>query len=96
MSGEILSLAFIEPLEGNDAECETVLKQVGALVEHKQYGRDVLYRDQQNAPGLVLARYWRNAEARQRAHEDPEMHNLWRRASEVCRVTKVYEELTLV
>lgn len=90
---EILSLAFIEPLAGKETECETLLKSLGQFIESKQYGRDELFRDEQNPPALVLARYWRSAETRRQAHEDPEMHRFWREASEVCRVTRVYEEL---
>lgn len=93
MSAEILSLAFIEPVSGREAECDALLKRLGEFIERKQYGRDVLYRDQQNPGGLVLARHWHSAEARAQAQEDPEMHNFWREAGEVCRVTKVYEEL---
>lgn len=96
MSEEVLSLAFIEPIAGSEAECESRLKEVGALVGRKQYGRDVLYRDAQTGHSLVLTRYWRNAETRRNAQEDPEMHRLWRELSEVCRVTKVYEQLTEV
>lgn len=93
---EVLSLAFVEPASGREAECEAMLKEIGALVERKQYGRDALYRDPQDARVLVLTRYWRSAEARRHAHEDPEMHRFWRDLSELCRVTKVYEELTRV
>jgi hypothetical protein len=91
---EILALAFIEPLSGKQAELEVLLRSVGEFVERKQYGRDALYRDNQNPGGLVLARWWRNAEARAHAQEDPEMHAFWRDAGLLCRVVKVYEELT--
>ena len=94
-SEEIVSLAFIEPFPGAEAHCEALLKEVGALIESKQYGRDELYRDQQNPSSFVLARHWRSAETRRQASEDPEMHRLWRDAAELCRVTKIYEELTL-
>ena len=91
---EILALAFVEPLPGKHAECETLLKSVGEFIARKQYGRDELYRDGQNPGGLVLARWWRNAQARALAQEDPEMHAFWRDAGQLCRVVKVYEELT--
>ena len=93
-SEEIMSLAFIEPVADRETECEAVLKGIGTLIEHKQYGRDELYRDHQNPGTFVLARHWHSAETRRQAHEDPEMHRFWREAAEVCRVTKVYEELT--
>ena len=96
MSAEILSLAFVEPLSGREAECEALLKRIGDFIARKQYGRDVLYRDQQNSGGMVLARYWHSAATRAQAQEDPEMHTFWREAGEVCRVAKVYEELTPV
>ena len=90
----ILALAFIEPFPGKQAECEALIKSAGEFIARKQYGRDELYRDAANPGGLVLARWWRNAEARTQAHEDPEMHNFWRDAGLLCRVVKVYEELT--
>jgi len=90
---EILALAFVEPFPGKQAECEALLKSVGEFIARKQYGRDALYRDGQNPGGLVLARWWRSAEARAQAQEDPEMHNFWRDAGLLCRVVKVYEEL---
>jgi hypothetical protein len=92
-SDEIVSLAFIEPFAGREQQCEAVLKAIGTLIESKQYGRDELYLDGQNPGAFVLARHWRTAETRRHASEDPEMHRLWREVSEVCRVTKVYEEL---
>lgn len=93
MSEEVLSLAFIEPVAGREAECEARLHEIGALVERKQYGRDAVYRDPQEPRALVLTRYWRSAETRRLAHEDPEMHRFWREMAELCRVTRVYEEL---
>ena len=96
MSEEILSIAFIEPIIGRETECQSQLKQVGEIIARKQYGRDVLYRDSQDPHLLVLTRYWHDAETRRHAHEDPEMHRVWRELSEVCRVTKVYEQLNEV
>jgi hypothetical protein len=94
MSDEIVSLAFIEPLSGREERCEAVLKEIGELIERKTYGRDELYRDRQNPGGLILARHWRSAETRRQASEDPDVHRLWREIPEICRVTRVYEELS--
>jgi hypothetical protein len=96
MSEEILSLAFIEPVAGREAECESRLKEIGAVVERKQYGHDVLYRDSDDPHSLVLTRHWRNAQERRQAQEDPDLHHLWRELSEVCTVTKIYEQLAQV
>ncbi len=90
---EIMALAFIEPFPGKQQECEALLKSLGAFLERKQYGRDALYRDDQNPGGLVLARWWRSAAARAQAQEDPEVHNFWRDLGLLCRVIKVYEDL---
>lgn len=93
MSEEILSIAFIEPVAGREAECDSLLKQIGAVIARKEYGRDVVYRDAQDPHLLVLTRYWRSAEARRHAHEDPEMHRAWRELPEVCLVKNIYEQL---
>ena len=94
MSEEILSIAFLEPIIGREAECVSQLRQIGEIIARKEYGRDVLYRDAQDPNLLVLTRHWRSAEARRHAHEDPDMHRFWREFADVCRVSKVYEQLT--
>jgi hypothetical protein len=56
----------------------------------------VLYRDSDDPHSLVLTRHWRNAQERRQAQEDPDLHHLWRELSEVCTVTKIYEQLAQV
>lgn len=93
MSEEVLSIAFVRPLEGQEAEVLAVARALYALLERKQYSRDLLYRDTRDPHLLVNLRYWRSREARELAHEDPDVHRFWARLGQICRVETVYERL---
>jgi hypothetical protein len=70
------------------------LRELGAIVTSKGYGRDVLYRE--GRAHYVLLRYWKSEEARQAALEDPEMLRCWARLGNEIEIVKVYETLTEV
>jgi hypothetical protein len=92
MPTELLSIAYIWPETGKDEETIQVLTQLYSLLSRKAYSRDLLYRDAKTER-LVNLRYWKSEEARQQAQEDPEVHRLWQRLAEVCRVDGVVERL---
>lgn len=93
MSEEVLSIAFVQPQEGHEAELISILKELYTLLERKQYSRDRLYRDVRNSHLLVNLRYWRSEQARREAQEDPDVHRFWARLGQICRVEPVYESL---
>lgn len=93
MAQEMLSIAFVRPEEGKEEECLAVLWDLYRVLHHKDYSRDVLYRDKNDPHLLVNLRYWKSRAARDQAHEDPEVHRHWSRLGQLCRVELVREEL---
>ena len=93
---EHVSIAYVRPAEGNEQQTLDILAQLYALLRNKNYSRDLLYRDAKDHRRLINLRYWRSEEARAEAHEDPEVHRLWQRLSEISEVDGVIEELELI
>ena len=93
---ELVSIAHVRPAEGNEPQTLDILAQLYTLLRNKNYSRDLLYRDAQDHRRLINLRYWRSEEAREDAHEDPEVHRLWQSLSEVAKVEGVIEQLELI
>jgi len=91
---EILSVAVWEPVPRMEAASLATLRELSSILLAKGYGRDLLYRDQESR--YVLLRYWKSAEARQAAQEDPEMLRCWARLGNEIQIVKVFETLTSV
>jgi len=66
-SREILSAAVYEPLPGRDQDSIETMSTAG-------FSRDFLYKD---ISQYVLLNYWKPAEARRAAFEDPEVQRCW-------------------
>jgi hypothetical protein len=93
---ELVSIAYVRPAERNEQQTLEILAQLYTLLRNKNYSRDLLYRDATDHRRMINLRYWRSEEARQEAHEDPEVHRLWQRLSEVSKVEGVIEKLELI
>lgn len=93
---EILSIAYIRPDEGKDEETLQVLEELYGLMGRKGYSRNLLYRDVKDKGRLVNLRYWASEEARDEAHEDPEVHRLWQRLGGISKVEAVVEKLEAI
>jgi hypothetical protein len=93
---ELVSIAYVRPAEGNEQQTLDILADLYTLLRKKNYSRDLLYRDAKDHRRLINLRYWRSEEARQEAHDDPEVHRLWQRLSEVSKVEGVIEQLELI
>ena len=93
---ELVSIAYVRPAEGKEEQTLAILAELYALLRNKNYSRDLLYRDAKDHRRLINLRYWSSEEARQEAHEDPEVHRLWQRLSEVSEVEGVIENLELI
>jgi len=93
---ELVSLAYVTPAEGNEQETLETLATLYTLLRKKNYSRDLLYRDAKDHRRLINLRYWRSEEARAEAQEDPEVHRLWQRLSEISKVEGVIEQLELI
>ena len=91
MALEFLSVAIWEPLPGMEAASLATVRELGALVGSKGFGRDLLYRSGDSR--YVLLRYWNSDEARAAAQEDPEMIRCWSRLGNEIQILKVYEKL---
>jgi hypothetical protein len=92
-ASEIMALAVVEAFDSKDEECLHLLLEFYAVLRRKQYSRDLLYRDVKDSRRLINIRYWRSAETRKEAHEDPDVHGFWKRLSEISKVTSVFEHL---
>jgi len=92
-TSEIMALAVVEAFDGKDEECLQLLHEFYAVLRRKQYSRDLLYRDVKDSRRLINIRYWRSAETRKEAHEDPDIHGFWKRLSQISKVTLVFERL---
>ncbi len=92
-TSEIMALAVVEAFDGKEEECLQFLHEFYAVLRHKQYSRDLLYRDLKDRRRFINIRYWRSAETRAEAHEDPDVHNFWQRLSKISTVTLVFERL---
>jgi hypothetical protein len=94
MAREILAMAVIKAHEGKEEELLQTLRDFYSMLQTMNYSRDVLYRDRGGR--YVNLRYWASEEARDAAHEDPNVHRFWRRLAEICEIEHVYETLEQV
>ena len=92
MAQEILSVAIWEPVPDHEAAALETFHELTSIVARKGYGRDLLYRDREHH--YVFLRYWKSAEARSAAQEDPDMLRCWARLGNQIQIVKVYETLT--
>jgi hypothetical protein len=91
MSQEYLSVAIWEPLAGMEISSLATMRELGAIILEKGYGRDLLYRDADSH--YLLLRYWSSEQARSAAQEDPEILRRWARLGNEIQILKVYEKL---
>lgn len=94
MAQEILSVAVWDPVPEKEADSVATLRELMSIVAAKGYGRDLLYRDRESH--YVFLRYWKSAEARSAALEDPDMQRCWAKLGHEIQIVKVYETLTEV
>jgi hypothetical protein len=94
MPQEILSVAVWEPVPGMEAASLATVRELIAILSAKDYSRDLLYRDGESH--YVLLRYWKSAESRRAAQEDPEMQRCWAKLGNEINIVRVYETLNEV
>jgi len=85
-SREILSAAIYEPLPGRDQDSIETVSTAG-------FSRDFLYKDTSQ---YVLLRYWKPAQARRAAGEDPEVQGGWAKLGNEIRILEGFEVLEKV
>lgn len=91
MSEEILSVAVFAPLEGQEQEALTTVRELSAVLAKGGYSRDILYRGPEGE--YVLVRYWKSDDARRAALEDAEAQRRWAKLAHEVRILKVHESL---
>ena len=96
MAEEIVSLAMLEALPGQEDRLVSTLRELYTLVHSKGYCRDTLYRDTSRPDRFLHLRHWASPEMRAEAQTDPEVHHYWLKLPELCTVTVVYESLEKV
>jgi heme-degrading monooxygenase HmoA len=94
MPEEILSVAIWEPTPEHEATALETFQELTSIVAKKGYGRDFLYRDRDHH--YVFLRYWKSADARRTAQEDPDMLRCWAKLGNEIQIVKVYETLSEV
>lgn len=94
MPEEILSVAIWEPTPEHESTALETFQELTSIVARKGYGRDFLYRDHDHH--YVFLRYWKSADARRTAQEDPDMLRCWAKLGNEIQIVKVYETLTEV
>lgn len=92
MPEEILSVAVWEPNPQMEAAALETFHELTSIVAAKGYGRDCLYRDRDHH--YVFLRYWKSAETRSTAQEDPDMLRCWAKLGNEIQIVKVYETLS--
>ena len=93
MSSEILSIAIFEPLPGKEQESLVTVRALGAALAKGGFSRDILYREARPGSEFILLRYWKSAEARRAAQEDPESLRCWAKLAQEVRTVRIYETL---
>ena len=83
----------MEPFDGAEAEFLSVLRELYSLLERKGYSRDELVRNRMDPPQYFNIRHWISPQARQEAHEDPEVHRCWAKLGHLCHMRRVHEIL---
>lgn len=93
MAEEILALAIFEAHDEKQEEMFALLSEAYAMLRRKGYSRDLLYRDAKNPRRAINLRYWKSAEARAQALEDPDVHRFWARLGQMATMQVVFERM---
>jgi quinol monooxygenase YgiN len=96
MQEAFVSMAVMEPFEGQEEEFLQTLAQLYELMRSKNYSRNDLFRKAEDPHTFINVRYWTSEEARQNAHEDPEVHRYWARLGHLCIMRRIHETLEKV
>ncbi|MBV9086675.1 MAG: hypothetical protein JOY79_04265 [Acidobacteriaceae bacterium] len=94
MQREILAMAILKARDGKEQELVQLLRDFYSMLQTMNYSRDILYRAADGR--FVNLRYWASEEARDTAHEDPNVHRFWRRLADICDIEQVHEKLEQV
>ena len=84
-----LSVSVADVNSGQEAEFQTLSTRFEAMLLRKDYGRAELIRDEAHPLRFYSVRFWSDATAAERCHQDPEVQALTAKLYQVSRVTHV-------
>ena len=84
--GRRLSVTLVDVAEGREAEFGTLATHFEAMLIRKEYGRVEIIRDEAMSRRFYAVRYWVDAGAAERAHQDPEVQHIIARMHQVARI----------
>jgi quinol monooxygenase YgiN len=90
---EIMSVAMLEALPGQEDELVSTLREFYAMMRTKGYSHDWLYRDRDRPDRFIHLRRWKSSEMRSEAQTDPDVHRYWQQLPSLCTIPTVYEHL---
>ncbi len=93
MSNEVVSVAILEALPGQEEALLNMLREFYAMMKSKGYCSDLLYRDSDRPSRLIHLRRWKSEEHRGEAQHDPDVHRYWQQLPDLCVIPTVYENL---
>lgn len=87
--GTIVAIVAADVKPGKEAEFEQLARELFALMQRKNYGTDRLLLSRQQPNLYYDIRDWTSPQAAEQAHRDADVHALWARLDEVCKITHV-------
>ncbi len=92
----VQSVAVFDLVEGMEAECLKVLRQLYDVLRRKDYSRDLLLHDPKLPRRYVNVRFWTSEEKRRQAAEDPDVQRCWVKLADLLIMRDVSERLERV
>ena len=96
MPNPLVSIAVLEPLDGQEQAVLEVIRDLYTLMDQKGYSENQLLRSRGEPIYLINIRYWSSEQARREAQEDPEILRLLERMGRVCSIPRVHEMMDLL
>lgn len=97
MPDPLVSIAVLEPTtDSREEDLLAVLGKLYELMEAKGYSTNVLLRSRVDPIYFINVRYWSSEQARQEAHDDPEIHRCWERLGQLCHIPRVHELMDVI
>jgi cytidine deaminase len=87
--GRRLSVSLVDVTNGHEPEFTALSTHFEAILIRKEYGRAEMIRDEAYPLRFYAVRYWTDATAAERCHQDPEVQALTANLYEIARVTHV-------
>ena len=87
--GRRLSVSLVDVTDGNEPEFTALATHFEAILLRKEYGRAEVIRDEAYPLRFYAVRYWTDATAAERCHQDTEVQALTAKLQQIARVTHV-------